>query len=97
MDQCVQLRIGDLLKESNSKLKESMIQADLKAMGVEVELTTSKTCFGGIRLWFCCMQCRSRVGILYKHPLSGEAGCRKCLNLDYRKRRYKGMVEEDVI
>jgi hypothetical protein len=33
------------------------------------------------------------VGILYVHPITHAVGCRTCLGLEYRKRRFKGMAE----
>jgi hypothetical protein len=60
--------------------------------GIKVELTTSKTYVGGVRYWFKCL-CGRRVGVLFVHPISNILGCRECLGLEYRKRRYKGMEE----
>jgi hypothetical protein len=61
-----------------------------------ISLTVSKTRFNGLRYWFSCPMCQRRVGVLYVHPLTSEVGCRHCLKLDYRSRRYKGMIENNL-
>ena len=62
-----------------------------------IGLMPSKTAFGGIRYWFKCPVCEMRIGVLFIHPLNRKVGCKKCLNLDYRSRRYKGMIENSVV
>ena len=93
VEQCQKIRIEDFLKTYRDRLKELIIDSEIEALGLKVELATSKTCFNGIRYWFTCPLCGARAGILLKHPLTGNLGCRRCLNLEYRKRRYKGMIE----
>jgi predicted RNA-binding Zn-ribbon protein involved in translation (DUF1610 family) len=58
-----------------------------------IELTPSRTAFGGIRYWFKCPNCGDRVGMLFVQPITRVIGCRKCLGLEYRSRKYKGMIE----
>lgn len=70
-----------------------MITSQLKLMGVDIELIATETKFNGVRFWFKCPQCERRVGVLFKHPITQAIGCRLCLNLHYRKQRYKGMAE----
>lgn len=94
VDQCRKIAISDLLNQYYSQLKTMALSADV--LGVPIPLATSKTRFGGKRYWFSCPICSKRIGTVYQHPVSGMVGCRICLNLDYRKRRYKGMVEESV-
>ncbi len=94
VEQCQKIDISDLLREYQQQLKAMMLSAEV--LGTQIPLTTSLTRFGGIRYWFSCPSCRRRVGIIYQHPMSGVVGCRECLNLDYRKRRYKGMTENEV-
>lgn len=93
VEHCHRIRIDDLLDQYRAKLKEVMIVAQLEILGVPVELTTSKTHYNGIRYWFKCPLCKQRVGVLLQHPVSRAIGCRKCLNLEYKKRRFKGMAE----
>ena len=93
VEECQKIRIEDFLKTYRNKLKELVLASELEILGLKIEQTTSKTCYNGIRFWFKCPLCKRRAGVLLKHPLTYEIGCRQCLNLEYRKRRYKGMIE----
>lgn len=93
IEDCHRVRMNDLLKAYRSKFKKLFLASELQMAGWNVELTTSKTHQGGIRFWFKCPTCKSRIGVLLKHPLTAVVGCRQCLNLEYKKRRYKGMIE----
>ena len=90
---CPKIKISDFVRKYRTQLKEAVIASDLELQGIKVELTTSRTCYNGIRLWFKCPTCKGRVGVIFKHPMSEIVGCRKCLKLEYKKRRYKGMIE----
>lgn len=94
VEDCQKIRIEDFLKIYRNKLKELVLTSELEVLGFKTGLTTSKTCYNGIRFWFKCPLCGLRVGVLFKHPLTNAVGCRRCLKLEYRKRRYKGMIEE---
>lgn len=59
----------------------------------QIQLTTTKCYFGGVRYWFVCplsvngVACNRRIGTLYK-PRNGQYfGCRHCYNLTYRDRK----------
>jgi len=39
--------------------------------------------YGGVRQWFSCPQCGSRVAVIY----AGHFACRQCLNLAYESQR----------
>lgn len=93
---CRNIKIQDFLRGYQDDLKEALIKTKITALGVDVHLITSRTNFNGVRFWFQCPICKGRVGILYQHPLSNDLGCRKCLNLDYHSRRYKGMLESST-
>ncbi|MCL4389855.1 MAG: hypothetical protein M1484_04635 [Patescibacteria group bacterium] len=93
VENCQKIRMQDILRSSKEKLKEALLNAEIEASGVKVELATSKTYNNGIRFWFKCPICQARIAVLYKHPINGKVGCRNCLNLEYRKRKYKGMIE----
>jgi hypothetical protein len=90
---CRKIKISDFLRKYRNEIKKTIIESELEILGLNINLTTSKTCYNGIRFWFKCPLCKKRVGVLFKHPLNNTIGCRKCLNLEYRKRRYKGMIE----
>ena len=96
VEECQRIKFSDLLRKYHDTLKESVIGSELEAMDTKIELITSKTGYGGTRYWFKCPLCGARIGVLLKHPLTNALGCRKCLNLDYKKRRYKGMVEASI-
>ncbi len=49
------------------------------------------------KLWFICPLCRQTVGVIYKRPIKNNLiGCRICLDLKYRCRKYKGMIESEA-
>lgn len=97
VEQCQNLKIGDCLKSFKLALKESILKSELEVLKQPVRLTTTKTGFNGVRFWFECPLCQKGVGVLFIHPLDGRIGCRECLNLEYKKRRYKGMAECDCL
>jgi len=93
VEECQKIKIADFLKKCKTELKEAMIKSKLEIEGLRIELTTSKTGYNGLRFWFRCPLCELRVGVLFRHPVNNAIGCRRCLKLEYRKRRYKGMIE----
>jgi len=93
VESCQRIRMQDILRSSREKLKEALLEAEIETSGVKVGLTTSKTYNNGIRFWFKCPGCQARIAVLYKHPITGKVGCRNCLSLEYRSRKYKGMIE----
>ena len=93
VEECQKIRIEDFLKSYRGKLKELVLNSEIDTLGFQINLATSKTCYNGLRFWFECPLCGMRAGVIFKHPLNNKIGCRDCLNLEYRKRRYKGMVE----
>lgn len=95
-ENCWSISVNLLLKRFNKVVKEEFLKNQFKLAGVDLELVTSKTNFGGTRYWFKCPICNKRKGKIYRNPISRVIGCRNCLNLDYRKRRFKGMVEEGL-
>lgn len=96
VESCQKIRIEDFIRKAGGQVKEALLASQLEAVGVGVELITSRTRFGGKRFWFKCPTCAHRVGVLYQHPLSRTVGCRKCLGLKYRQQRHKGMIEERI-
>lgn len=95
-DQCRQISVESYLKKVKRELKKSLINFQIELEGVNIELATSFTGYKGLRYWFKCPLCGNRVGVLFKHPISQILGCRMCLGLEYRCRRYKGMLESRV-
>jgi hypothetical protein len=95
VENCQKISIVTFTREAKRKVKESFLFSEIEVAGITVGLTTSKTHMGGIRYWFKC-PCGKRVGVLFVHPVSQILGCRACLGLEYRKRRFKGMVESNL-
>lgn len=96
VEDCQKFLIDNFLKEYKLRLKDLFISSKLEVLGLQVNLTTSKTYNSGKRLWFVCPVCGGRVGALYLHPLTQNLGCRCCLGLRYKKHRYKGMLEDKI-
>lgn len=92
LESCQRLDVNDLVRQAKKNLKKRLLEAHLEALGVKIELTTSKTRFGGERLWFVCPLCGERRGLLYVRPTDKLIGCRECVDLDYKEQRYKGMM-----
>lgn len=96
VENCQKIKINDFIRSSNEQLKELIIKSSLEAEGFSILLNSSRTGFGGTRLWFSCPICDKRAGILYRHPTSQILGCRTCLKLDYKKHRYSKMIENGL-
>ncbi len=85
--------IDEFVRKATKDLKKRIVEAQIEALGIHVDLTSSNTRFNGKRYWFSCPICNKRVGIIYKHPIGNYVGCRSCLKIQYRKQRFKGMIE----
>ncbi len=97
VEDCQKVAVVDVLQKYRANLKETLLRSQFEITGADVQLTTSQTGNKGTRFWFICPNCQRRVGILLTHPLQGKLGCRHCLNLEYKKRRFKGMLENKII
>jgi len=87
------INVNTFVKLAKKQFIENLQQYSLKADDIQVTLITSKTNFGGKRYWIKCPLCKQRVGFIYKHQITSQIGCRKCLGLKYKKQRFKGMIE----
>ncbi len=96
VENCQKIRIDTLVKKTKKDLLTSILQAQIEAGGFTVNVTTNTLHHGGKRFWFECPVCKLPCGIIYKHPINNQVGCRTCLNLEYRARQYKGMVENSI-
>lgn len=96
VEDCQKIVISEFLKKYRVQLKELVVKSELEILDISVGLTTSRAGFKGVRFWFKCPLCAKRIGVLFKHPLGNRIGCRVCLKLEYRKRRYRGMLEEKL-
>jgi hypothetical protein len=96
VEECPKIEVSDVLQEAKQQLLPVIMQNVAEISGYPVEFTTSKLAHGGERIWFKCPLCKARSGVLYKKPLDGTVGCRSCLELEYRSRRYRGMIENNL-
>lgn len=96
VEDCQKLNMKDYLRQAKAKLKEALLTSEMSILSTPIGLAASRTGFGGVRYWFVCPGCSRKVGVLFVHPVSEAIGCRICLNLEYRKRRFKGMVEGEI-
>lgn len=93
-ENCQKIEIDDLIRKANKEIKHRILQSQIEVMGFELKLVTSRTKFNGERYWFLCPICKNRVGTIYKNPTNSQIGCRSCLGIQYKKQRFKGMLEE---
>jgi hypothetical protein len=94
VEQCQKIDFKIFLRKFYKDFKNNWLKYHIEEeSGQKIELTTSKTGFNGLRYWFKCPICMKGIGVLYRHPISTKLGCRTCLNLEYRSRKYKGMIE----
>ena len=87
------INIDDIVRLANKEVKRQILQSYIEVLGFKLNLLTSSTRFNGKRYWFACPICNSRVGTIYRDPVSLQIGCRNCLKIRYRKQRFKGMIE----
>ena len=95
VEECQRIEINPLLRSAKEKLKATLLASEIEAVGVPLHIALSQSTFG-TRYWFMCPMCQRRVGVLFIQPITSAIGCRTCLGLEYRKRRFKGMVEAGV-
>lgn len=92
-DECESISIDALVFTAKRKLRKTLLLSEIEINNLHVSLTNSTTGNGGERYWFLCPLCNERRGIIFKHPLTKDIGCRQCLGLKYRKNAKKGMIE----
>lgn len=85
------IKIDDLVRKAKQAFRLQFIKSSFDVNNIQIQLTTSKTRFGGERVWFVCPKCKQKRGVLYL--ASSVMVCRKCLGLSYKKQRYKEMIE----
>jgi hypothetical protein len=96
VEDCQRINMKDFLETTKKKLKETILKSEIESAGYVVEITTTPVNGGGTRFWFVCGLCNGRKGVLFQHPTTQTLGCRQCLSLEYRKRRYRGMIESSI-
>ena len=96
VEDCRKVTMSEYLARAKRQMKEALLASEVCIFTTPIGFTTSHTAFGGTRHWFECPKCERRAGTLFVHPVTNEVGCRICLGLDYRKRRFKGMIETEI-
>jgi len=97
VEDCQKVSVADVLQKYRINIKKTLLRSQFEIIGIDVQLTTSQTGNNGTRFWFVCPNCKRRIGLLLIHPLQKQLGCRKCLNLEYKNQRFKGMIESKII
>jgi hypothetical protein len=67
----------DISTDIHKEIKELLLKSKLNIDNINLNLTTTKTRFGGDRYWIECPRCKRRVGDVY--CVGNEMVCRKCL------------------
>jgi len=94
VEDCQKIRIDAIVRQAKKNIEETLIHGLVEMEGFQLNITSHRLHHGGKRLWFECPLCKLPCGIIYKHPIEGKlVGCRTCLELEYRCRRFKGMIE----
>lgn len=93
VEECQRVAMKPFLRRHKANLKDLVLRSEIALLDSRIALTISQTGNGGNRYWFVCPLCQQKMGVLFQHPLDERIGCRVCLNLEYRCRRYKGMIE----
>jgi hypothetical protein len=93
VDQCPKIKIDQVIGRIKKKFQESILDNQVEIGGLPFKLSSTNLHHGGKRIWFLCSICNRRTGIIYNLPAQNLAGCRKCLGIEYRSRRYRGMIE----
>ena len=96
VENCQKISVDDLVRIATKDLKKRIVEAQIEALGINLNLTTTSTRFAGQRLCFQCPVCTKRIRTIYQ-TVNGSIACRACLGLKYKKRRYKGMIEQSIL
>lgn len=87
------LSIREVVGHYQQSWKQTLLASSVKVGDTQVKLISSPSRWGGVRIWFACPLCQARCGVVLIHPATQQVGCRQCLNLKYKKQKYKNMIE----
>ncbi len=90
LEQFSKITIKSVFKKLEMQLREELLKAELEG----IEIVYTKANYGWYRTWFKCPVCEIKVFTLY--DINWEFKCRKCSWLQYKKQRYKGMIEGSI-
>lgn len=96
VEYCENLSINSFVSNVRDSVRNELLIKGADINGNKIELLKSDIGVNGYRYWFKCPICTKRIGKVYLHPINKLIGCRICLNLEYRSRRYKGMIESQI-
>lgn len=82
LDGLQKIDVDQLVKLVKTRLKRSLLEAEIRGFDSDIRLTTTRTRFGGEKFWFVCPACGGRCGQIYVN-VAGECGCRKCVGVNY--------------
>lgn len=97
LENCSKIRVSDVISQAKKQIEDVLRSSKIEIGNQLVQLISTDTNFNGKRPWFLCPSCCTKRSFLYKHPISGLLECRKCLGLDYKDQRYKGMNQSPIL
>jgi len=71
------ISVAALVREAREKLLESLVKSQLNVEGLDIQLCTSTTNWGGKRVWFVCPSCNRRCGKIIETDMG--LLCNKCI------------------
>ena len=90
LEQCPKITIKEVLEKASQELEKQILDITLEG----IELIKSHANYGWFRIWFKCPLCWKKAFTLYN--VAWNLKCRICSDLQYKKQRFKGMLEEKV-
>ncbi len=91
LENCQKLEVGTVIEQIEQQIKLMLRASQIELGDQSIQLAFTNTNFNGQRTWLVCPNCQTKRSVLYKHPILGNLGCRKCMGITYSKQRYKGM------
>ena len=90
LEQYQKITIKEIMNKVSLEIEKQILDIELDW----VEIIKTKANYGGFRIWFKCPKCNNKVFNLYN--INSVLICRQCSWLNYRKQRFKGMLEEKL-
>lgn len=91
LEQCSKITIKEIMNKVSLELQKQIMDIELDW----IDLIKTRANYWGFRVWFKCPMCSNKVFTLYN--INWILKCRKCSSLQYKKQRYKWMLEEKII
>ena len=90
LEQYNKITIKEILQKVTLEVQKQILDIELDW----IEIVKTKANYWGFRLWFKCPECSNKSFILYN--INWNLKCRKCSWLNYKKQRFKWMLEEKL-